>query len=130
MKHTSIRNVKTKSKKVYWFCIWTVRTVPYMLIEKGDAGGDQRPAGRCEEAGCAVKLNKNALILNNIRAFFAYKTLKSACKSTENMIVYLSRENDTRKNIYPTLIGVRPHPLVEHAAVNRGVVGSNPTRGA
>ena len=34
MTHTSIRNVKTKSKKVYWFCIWTVRTVPFMLIEK------------------------------------------------------------------------------------------------
>ena len=45
------------------------------------------------------------------------------------MIVYLSRENDTRKNIYPTLIGVRAHPLVEHTAVNRGVVGSSPTRG-
>ena len=24
---------------------------------------------------------------------------------------------------------MRPHPLVEHAAVNRGVVGSSPTRG-
>ena len=35
-----------------------------------------------------------------------------------------------RKNISPTLIGVRAHPLVEHAAVNRGVVGSSPTRGA
>ena len=34
-----------------------------------------------------------------------------------------------RKNISPTLIGVRAHPLVEHAAVNRGVVGSSPTRG-
>ena len=34
MTHTSIRNVKTKSKKVYWFCIWTVRTVPFMLMEK------------------------------------------------------------------------------------------------
>jgi len=58
-----------------------------------------------------------------------YKTQKSACKSNENMIIYLSCENDTRKNSYPTLIGVRPHPLVEHAAVNRGVVGSSPTRG-
>ena len=27
------------------------------------------------------------------------------------------------------LFGVRPHSLVEHAAVNRGVVGSSPTRG-
>ena len=35
-----------------------------------------------------------------------------------------------RKNISPTLIGVRAHPLVEHAAVNRAVVGSSPTRGA
>ncbi len=26
--------------------------------------------------------------------------------------------------------GVRAHPLVEHTAVNRGVVGSSPTRGA
>ena len=25
--------------------------------------------------------------------------------------------------------GVRPHPLVEHSAVNRAVVGSSPTRG-
>ena len=32
--HTNIRNVKTKSKKVYWFCIRTVRTVPFMLVEK------------------------------------------------------------------------------------------------
>ncbi len=35
-----------------------------------------------------------------------------------------------RKNISPTLIGVRAHPLVERAAVNRVVVGSSPTRGA
>ena len=34
MTHTSIRNVKTKSKKVYWFCIWTVRIVLFMWIEK------------------------------------------------------------------------------------------------
>lgn len=34
MTHTSIRNVKTKSKKVYWFCIWTARIVPFMLVEK------------------------------------------------------------------------------------------------
>ena len=34
-----------------------------------------------------------------------------------------------RKNISPTLIGVRAHPLVERAAVNRVVVGSSPTRG-
>ena len=34
-----------------------------------------------------------------------------------------------RKNVSPTLIGVRAHPLVEHAAVNRVVVGSSPTRG-
>ena len=26
--------MKTKSKKVYWFCIWTARTVPFMLVEK------------------------------------------------------------------------------------------------
>ncbi len=35
-----------------------------------------------------------------------------------------------RKNISPTLFGVRTHPLVERAAVNRVVVGSSPTRGA
>ncbi len=34
-----------------------------------------------------------------------------------------------RKNISPTLIGVRAHPLVEHSAVNRVVVGSSPTGG-
>ena len=46
------------------------------------------------------------------------------------MIIYLSRESDTRENISPTLIGVRAHPLVEHSAVNRVVVGSSPTGGA
>ena len=34
------------------------------------------------------------------------------------------------KQKYKTIFGVRPHPLVEHTAVNRGVVGSSPTRGA
>ncbi len=58
------------------------------------------------------------------------KIQKSACKSYGNMITYTSRENDIEKNISPTLFGVRTHPLVEHSAVNRVVVGSSPTRGA
>ena len=41
----------------------------------------------------------------------------------------MSRLMSKNKIMYMTFFGVQAHPLVEHAAVNRAVVGSSPTRG-